>query len=203
MGAPAVAAAVAAHASADASPRSLRRLALAALASVDRSGAAVLTAGCVSAACRLLADAPKHVHLSGTSVLELFLLVAFKRIEARTGASTNFETAMAEYGQLQLTHGAACAPFARAAALRAYEALHAAQLIGWAPHAGGGRGAGRPLREYRPAQLLVSEDELRDGLRGNARAPALLVQWFDREAVGQQRGIVESGERAFAEAMAH
>lgn len=180
----------------DASPRALRRMALAALASVDRSGAALLTEGCVRAACALLSDSPRKVHMAGLSVLQLFLLVAFKRVEGRAGGVANFESAMAEYASLQLTHGAACAPYARAAALRAYEALHAAELLGWAPMHGGGRGAGRPLREYRAAQLLVAEEELREAMRVNKRAPALLRQWLEREAVAVAQGAGDEADRA-------
>lgn len=118
---------------------------------------------------------PKLECLKDSSILELYLLVCMKRLEVRELETTNFNSIMKEYKSI---HDSFQTPdyYARNVCLRAFEHLIQRQLVSYVDN----RGQGQSI-EFRPVKLLISWDELQQGLKSYWSCPALLHKLMQRE----------------------
>ncbi|KAJ7543479.1 hypothetical protein O6H91_09G039700 [Diphasiastrum complanatum] len=123
-----------------------------------------------------LTPQPKLEILTDVSVLELCLLVAMYRLEAREVESYNFNTVFKEYKRLE-EHNT-CDVYSKQCALRAFEHLLERELIVFKDSSGLGN-----MLEVRPIKLLVSRHEIDKGLEGNISCPTILRQWRTHETI--------------------
>ncbi|KAL9246206.1 hypothetical protein vseg_019771 [Gypsophila vaccaria] len=117
---------------------------------------------------------PKLDFLKDCSVLELYILVCMKRLEAREQNSYNFNAVMKEYKAIHdsfQTHDY----YARSACLRAFEHLIQYELICYADSRGNNQSI-----EFRPVKLLISPYELQQGLKSNENCPSILQKLLDQ-----------------------
>ncbi|RDX71827.1 Origin of replication complex subunit 4 [Mucuna pruriens] len=117
---------------------------------------------------------PKLECLINCSILELYILVCMKRLEAKEQSLCNFNAVMKEYKSVhdyfQTDY------YARNVCLRAFEHLIHRQLICFTDN----RGQSLSV-EFRPVKLLISPAELHQGLRAYNSCPAILQKIMDRE----------------------
>ena len=125
-----------------------------------------------------------HVEvIKGLSVLELYMLVAMCRLEQKERESSNFEEIYAQYEEGQLTNTSGSSDrFSRVAAFRAFENLLALELIAFAD------GTRVVLKRYRPATLLVGQQDLNAALQAHPKATPFLKRWLSHEHVGNIAG---------------
>ncbi|XP_010527758.1 PREDICTED: origin of replication complex subunit 4 isoform X3 [Tarenaya hassleriana] len=107
------------------------------------------------------------------SVLELYILVCMKRLEAKEQSSYNFNSVMKEYKAIHDSFQTSDY-YARTVCLRAFEHLLQRELICYADN----RGQAQTV-EYRPANLLISAFELHHGMRSHKCCPAILLKLLD------------------------
>ncbi|GBG84494.1 hypothetical protein CBR_g38777 [Chara braunii] len=171
------------HCSVDLSPRHLYDLAFKAICNMDRTRG-YPTVRDFQMASGSFCLQPKLVLLRDVSVLELYLLVAMKRLEVKEKESYNFHMVYAEYDHLQANHvHNSCDRYSRGVALRAFEHLLERELVTPADV----RASVCDLMEFRPIKLLISHAELERGLKMHPTCPALLQTWFSHETVGHTR----------------
>lgn len=117
---------------------------------------------------------PKLDYLKDCSILELFILVCMKRLEARELNSYNFNSIMKEYKAI---HDSFQTPdyYARSVCLRAFEHLLERDLICFLD----GRGYNQSI-EFRPVKLLISAHELHQGLKSTQNCPNILQKLVDQ-----------------------
>eukprot|EP00850_Spirogloea_muscicola_P016292 SM000131S26722 [mRNA] locus=s131:199717:203942:+ [translate_table: standard] len=186
-----------AHTSVDLSVQHVIDLGFRAVCDLDhRKG--YLTLDNFQAAMVSLCGQPKLLMLRDVSVLEMYLLVAMKRLEGRNRDAYNFSMIFAEYEQLSASKHSVADIFSRPVALRAFEHLLERELIAFVE----GGASYWDLMEFRPVQLLVSHHEIAAILiKGPSKPPTALPsapcsrqldqrqwpitlgQWFSRESI--------------------
>ncbi|CAO2830144.1 unnamed protein product [Amaranthus hypochondriacus] len=116
----------------------------------------------------------KLEYLKECSVLELYILVCMKRLEAREKISYNFNSVMKEYKTI---HDSFQTPdyYARAVCLRALEHLIQCEIVCFMDS----RGCNQPI-EFRSVKLLISPYELHQGLKLNQSCPSILQKLMDQ-----------------------
>ncbi|KAK9277090.1 hypothetical protein L1049_006629 [Liquidambar formosana] len=99
------------------------------------------------------------------SILELYILVCMKRLEVKEENSYNFNSVMKEYKAI---HDSFRTPdyYARNVCLRAFEHLLQRELICFTDNRGHNQSV-----EYRPVKLLISSQELYQGLKSSRSCP--------------------------------
>eukprot|EP00850_Spirogloea_muscicola_P006485 SM000030S11494 [mRNA] locus=s30:792813:797082:- [translate_table: standard] len=186
-----------AHTSIDLSVQHVMDLGFRAICDLDhRIG--YLTLDNFQAAMVSLCGPPKLLMLRDVSILEMYLLVAMKRLEGRDRDAYNFSMIFAEYEQLSASKHSVADNFSRSVALRAFEHLLERELIAFED----GVASYWDLMEFRPVQLLVSHHEIAAILiKGPSKPPTdlpsaprsrqldqrqwpiTLGQWFSRESI--------------------
>ncbi|KAI5677318.1 hypothetical protein M9H77_08268 [Catharanthus roseus] len=113
--------------------------------------------------------------LKDCSILELYILVCMKRLEVKEKETCNFNSIMKEYKNI---HESFQTPdyYARNVCLRAFEHLLQRELISFLDN----RSSGQSI-EFRPVKLLISWQELHQGLKQYRSCPAVLFKLMDRE----------------------
>ncbi|KAG9440167.1 hypothetical protein H6P81_020332 [Aristolochia fimbriata] len=119
---------------------------------------------------------PKLEILQDASVLELYILVCMNRLEVKEQNTYNFNSTMKEYKAVHDTYQTSD-HYAHRVCLRAFEHLLERELVGFVD----GRVQTHSI-EFRPVKLLISPQELSQGLRLNRSCPAMLLKLLDREA---------------------
>ncbi|XP_068656685.1 origin of replication complex subunit 4 isoform X2 [Aristolochia californica] len=107
---------------------------------------------------------------------ELYMLVCMNRLEVKEQNSYNFNSIMKEYKAVHDTYQTSD-HYAHSVCLRAFEHLLERELVGFVD----GR-VQTHFIEFRPVKLLISPQELNQGLRLNRSCPAILLKLLDREA---------------------
>ncbi|KAL3678056.1 hypothetical protein R1sor_021012 [Riccia sorocarpa] len=151
----------------DLSPQSVLDLGFRALCGINRD-TGLLTEANFKKACLLQRPKPKLETLKGLSVLELYLLVVMNRLEGQNRDVYNFNTIFYEYERLCGLH-TTCDRYSR----QAFEHLLERELIDYAERF--------TTIEYTPVKMLISSQELKDGLNANSLCPTILHQWFAHE----------------------
>ncbi|KAI4313856.1 hypothetical protein L6164_026803 [Bauhinia variegata] len=118
---------------------------------------------------------PKQECLKNSSILELYILVCMKRLEAKEQSLCNFNSVMKEYKNIHDSFQTTDY-YARNVCLRAFEHLIHRELICFADN----RGNSLSL-EFRAVKLLISSAELHQGLRTYRSCPPILQKLMDRE----------------------
>ncbi|KAL2559747.1 origin recognition complex subunit 4 [Forsythia ovata] len=118
---------------------------------------------------------PKLEALKDCSVLELYILVCMKRLEAKEQELRNFNSIMKEYKSIHDTFPTSDY-YARNVCLRAFEHLLQRELISFEDNRGHGQST-----EFRPVKLLISWPELYQGLKSYHSCPLILHKIMDRE----------------------
>ncbi|CAA3011052.1 origin of replication complex subunit 4 [Olea europaea subsp. europaea] len=108
---------------------------------------------------------PKLEVLKDCSILELYILVCMKRLEAKEQELRNFNAIMKEYKSIHDTFQTSNY-YARNVCLRAFEHLLQRELISFEDNRGHGQSA-----EFRPVKLLISRPELYQGLKSYPSCP--------------------------------
>lgn len=118
---------------------------------------------------------PKLECLKDCSILELYILVCVKRLEVREQETCNFNSIMKEY---KIIHDSFQTTdyYARDVCRRAFEHLLQRELISFLDN----RGHGHSI-DFRPVKLLISWQELHQGLKSYGSCPAILYKLVDRE----------------------
>ncbi|KAL2641822.1 hypothetical protein R1flu_009409 [Riccia fluitans] len=155
----------------DLSPQSVLDLGFRALCGINRDSG-FLTVANFKKACHLHRPKPKLETLKGLSVLELYLLVVMNRLEGQNREVYNFNTIFFEYEKLCGLH-TTCDRYSRQVCQRAFEHLLERELIDYAERF--------TTIEYTPVKMLISNQELKDGLYANSLCPTILHQWFAHE----------------------
>ncbi|XP_019164836.1 PREDICTED: origin of replication complex subunit 4 [Ipomoea nil] len=111
---------------------------------------------------------PKLECLKDCSILELYILVCLRRLEANEQETCNFNSIMKEY---KIVHDSFKTSdyYARDVCLRAFEHLLQRELISFVEN----RGHNQSI-EFRPVQLLISLHELQQGLKSWGCCPVIL-----------------------------
>ncbi|XP_020522688.1 origin of replication complex subunit 4 isoform X2 [Amborella trichopoda] len=136
------------------------------------SGSGFLSLGSFKSAMLSVQRQLKLESLQDVSILELYILVCMKRLEAKDCGSYNFNSIMKEYKGLQDASQTG-AYYSR----QAFEHLLECELVGFTDN---NRGQSLSI-EFRAVVLLISSHELYQGLRSSRNCPDILLQWFDRE----------------------
>ncbi|KAL2559740.1 origin recognition complex subunit 4 [Forsythia ovata] len=118
---------------------------------------------------------PKVEALKDCSILELYILVCMKRLEAKEQELRNFNSIMKEYKSIHDTFPTSDY-YARNVCLRAFEHLLQRELISFEDNRGHGQST-----EFRPVKLLISWPELYQGLKSYHSCPLILHKIMDRE----------------------
>ncbi|XP_022873894.1 origin of replication complex subunit 4 isoform X6 [Olea europaea var. sylvestris] len=118
---------------------------------------------------------PKLEVLKDCSILELYILVCMKRLEAKEQELRNFNAIMKEYKSIHDTFQTSNY-YARNVCLRAFEHLLQRELISFEDNRGHGQSA-----EFRPVKLLISRPELYQGLKSYPSCPTILHKLMDRD----------------------
>ncbi|XP_077243985.1 origin recognition complex subunit 4 [Tasmannia lanceolata] len=118
---------------------------------------------------------PKLESLQDASILELYILVCMNRLEVKEQNSYNFNSIMKEYKAVHDAYQTSDY-YARNVCLRAFEHLLERELISFADN----RAQSQSI-EFRPVKLLISPQELYQGLKSNRFCPAILQKLLDRE----------------------
>ncbi|BBN01040.1 origin recognition complex subunit 4 [Marchantia polymorpha subsp. ruderalis] len=155
----------------DLSPQSVLDLGFRALCNINRD-TGLLTEDNFKKASLILRPKPKLETLKGLSVLELYLLVVMNRLEGQNREVYNFNTIFHEYERLCGLHNT-CDKYSRQVSQRAFEHLLDRELINYAERF--------TTVEYTPVKLLISSQELKDGLHSNSVCPTILHQWFSHD----------------------
>ncbi|XP_024529267.1 origin of replication complex subunit 4 isoform X4 [Selaginella moellendorffii] len=118
---------------------------------------------------------PKHpptiCALADLSVLELFLLTSMKRLENKERDTYTFNSVFKEYQDGYKSSDS----YSKKAAYKAFEHLLERELIGYSD----GR-AVSTLSHLRPVKMLISFEELEQGLEASPICPATLRQWYSQ-----------------------
>ncbi|XP_071927426.1 origin of replication complex subunit 4-like [Coffea arabica] len=118
---------------------------------------------------------PKLECLKDCSILELYILVCMKRLEVREHETCNFNSIMKEYKSIHDSFQTTDY-YARDVCRRAFEHLLQRELISFLDN----RGHGHSI-EFRPVKLLISWQELYQGLKSYGSCPAILYKLVERE----------------------
>lgn len=118
---------------------------------------------------------PKMECLQDCSILELYILVCMKRLEAKEENSYNFNSVMKEYKNIHDSFKTSDY-YARNVCCRAFEHLLQRELICFADNRGHSQSV-----EFRPVKLLISSRELYQGLKSYRSCPVILQKLVDRE----------------------
>uniref|UniRef100_A0A7N0VGQ0 Origin of replication complex subunit 4 n=1 Tax=Kalanchoe fedtschenkoi TaxID=63787 RepID=A0A7N0VGQ0_KALFE len=111
---------------------------------------------------------PKMEALQDCSILELYILVCMRRLEAKEESSYNFNSIMKEYKTIHDSFQTSDY-YSRSVCLRAFEHLLQRQLVCFSDNRGNSQSV-----EFRPVKLLVSFHELHLGLKAYRSCPAIL-----------------------------
>ncbi|KZV37942.1 origin recognition complex subunit 4-like [Dorcoceras hygrometricum] len=117
---------------------------------------------------------PKMGGLNDCSVLELYILVCMKRLEVKELELCNFNSIMKEYKSIHDTFQTSDY-YAWNVCLRAFEHLLQRGLISFEDNRGHLQSS-----EFRPVKLLISWQELQQGLKSHLCCPVLLHKLMDR-----------------------
>lgn len=112
--------------------------------------------------------------LKDCSILEFFILVCMKSIEAREQNSYNFNSIMKEYKAIR-DSSQIQDYYARSVCLRAFEHLLERDLICFMDS----RGYNQSI-EFRPVKLLISFGELQQGLKSTPNCPNFLQKLIEQ-----------------------
>ncbi|GAQ80948.1 hypothetical protein KFL_000670060 [Klebsormidium nitens] len=165
------------HISRNQSPRHLLDLGFRALCCMDRSRG-YLTVDDIKSARDAAEIEPRVESIRGLSVLELYLLIAMKRLEEKERDKYNFNMVFAEYQELRLYNTADV--YSRGVSLRAFQHLVGRELVAFADR----RPRGDPV-EFRPMKLLVTAAEIECALAQHPSRSSVLEQWFAHKAAGK------------------
>ncbi|KAH0466581.1 hypothetical protein IEQ34_003819 [Dendrobium chrysotoxum] len=114
--------------------------------------------------------------LQDASILEFYILVCMNRLGSREQNSFNFNSIMKEYKAIQDAYKTSD-NYSWSVCLRAFEHLIERELISFLDN------RMRSLSiEYRPVRLLLSSQELYQGLKSNAFCPAILLKLLNHES---------------------
>ncbi|KAF9602447.1 hypothetical protein IFM89_027576 [Coptis chinensis] len=125
--------------------------------------------------------------LQGCSVLELYILACMKRLEDKEQNSNNFNSVMIEYKDIHDSYRISDY-YARNVFLRAFEHLLQRELISFTDN----RGQNQSI-EFRPVKLLISSQELHQGLKSYRSCPALLQKLMTGELNKMKAHLVDVG----------
>ncbi|KAL0924191.1 hypothetical protein M5K25_005000 [Dendrobium thyrsiflorum] len=114
--------------------------------------------------------------LQGASILEFYILVCMNRLGSREQNSFNFNSIMKEYKAIQDAYKTSD-NYSWSVCLRAFEHLIERELISFLDN----RMRSMSI-EYRPVRLLLSSQELYQGLKSNAFCPAILLKLLNHES---------------------
>jgi len=164
------------------SPRHASTIAVQVLSRMNRKDGTITDKDFLAAGESLLVETHVAV-IKGLSVLELYILVSMCRLEQKERDTSNFEEIFSQYEEGQITNTAGSSDrFSRVAAYRAFENLLALELIAFAD------GTRVALKRYRPAMLLVGQQDLHAGLQAHPKATPFLKRWLSHEHVGNKAG---------------
>ncbi|XAR52473.1 hypothetical protein NMG60_11020574 [Bertholletia excelsa] len=127
------------------------------------------------AALATIQRAPKLDYLKDCSVLELYILVCMKRLEVKEQESYNFNSVMKEYKSIKDSFPTSDY-HSRTVCLRAFEHLLERELISFMDSRGNNQSI-----EFRPVRLLISSQELYQGLKAYRSCPVILQKLIERE----------------------
>ncbi|XP_010279414.1 PREDICTED: origin of replication complex subunit 4 [Nelumbo nucifera] len=119
---------------------------------------------------------PKIESLQDCSVLELYILVCMRRQEVKEQTSYNFNSVMKEYKSIHDSFQTSDY-YAHNVCLRAFEHLLQRELICFTDNRVHSQSV-----EFRPVKLLISAQELHQGLKLNCSCPVILQKLMDRES---------------------
>ncbi|KAF9602416.1 hypothetical protein IFM89_027545 [Coptis chinensis] len=125
--------------------------------------------------------------LQGCSVLELYILACMKRLEDKEQNSYNFNSVMIEYKDIHDSYRISDY-YAWNVFLRAFEHLLQRELISFTDN----RGQNQSI-EFRPVKLLISSQELHQGLKSYHSCPALLQKLMTGELNKMKAHLVDVG----------
>lgn len=131
-------------------------------------------------ASRLLFQQPRLSLLRDVSVLELFIIVALKRLEAKEIPSCNFDMIYTEYEKLR-DMASVGVVYSRPMALRAFEHLLTREILSFTEN----RGDPCALLPFRSVYLLVAPPEIYAAMKLHPSCPEILKQWFSRETINK------------------
>lgn len=111
---------------------------------------------------------PKQEYIKDCSILELYILVCMKRLEAKEQNSYNFNSVMKEYKSIHDSFRTSDY-YSRSVCLRAFEHLLQRELICFPDNRGHNQSV-----EFRSVKLLISSHELHHGLKSYHSCPVIL-----------------------------
>eukprot|EP00873_Tetraselmis_striata_P038735 jgi/Tetstr1/458999/TSEL_004470.t1 len=159
----------------------LCNIALLALSSVDRRKCIFQTSDIMGAVAATSAmEAGQEDLAPQLSVVQLYLLVAFSRVQRKGIKHCNFQTAYNEYRTLLITNAQTCETFSQSVCLRAFENLATTGMIGQNTSS---RNLNSDILEYQSIRLLLSPLEVMSALKNHPNCPHILHQWVASEVV--------------------
>ncbi|PRW39188.1 Origin recognition complex subunit 4 [Chlorella sorokiniana] len=142
------------------------------------SSGALSVAALVAALQRQISQAKGMITMiGGLPILDLILLVAVQRLAQRGKLDVNFEMAHHEFCKYALV-GAHVDSYSRGAAAKAYDHLLSLGLLAFVDPRSEARVGSR---QYAPAYLLVTREEVEEGLAAHHNCPQSLSEWLKKE----------------------